>query len=173
MPAEQLIDCTGMSKRQRRKAIEDAKKQKARSANDVDLSGLQAGAAAPTAETVTDQADASKIVVESKVDLEALVASAHEWPFQLRCDELVVQDLFHPQWERRHGAAVGLKAILNIHGAGAGKNAKAPMTAQAGLNAGWLEDMALRLLCVCALDRFGDFGSDQVIAPVRNTCAQV
>lgn len=27
----------------------------------------------------------------------------------------------------------------------------------------WLEDMALRLLCVLALDRFGDFVSDQVI----------
>lgn len=26
----------------------------------------------------------------------------------------------------------------------------------------WLEDMALRLLCVLALDRFGDFVSDQV-----------
>lgn len=37
----------------------------------------------------------------------------------------------------------------------------------------WLEDAVLRLLCVLALDRFGDFISDQVIAPVRETCAQV
>lgn len=36
----------------------------------------------------------------------------------------------------------------------------------------WLEDAALRLLCVLALDRFGDFVSDQVVAPVRETCAQ-
>jgi hypothetical protein len=36
----------------------------------------------------------------------------------------------------------------------------------------WLEDISLRLLCVLALDRFGDFVSDQVIAPVRETCAQ-
>nr|CAD7574777.1 unnamed protein product [Timema californicum] len=36
----------------------------------------------------------------------------------------------------------------------------------------WLEDIALRLLCVLALDRFGDFVSDQVVAPVRETCAQ-
>ncbi|KFM58083.1 TATA-binding protein-associated factor 172, partial [Stegodyphus mimosarum] len=35
------------------------------------------------------------------------------------------------------------------------------------------EDLALRLTCVLALDRFGDFISDQVIAPVRETCAQV
>lgn len=37
---------------------------------------------------------------------------------------------------------------------------------------GWLEDMAVRLVCVLALDRFGDFVSDQVVAPVRETCAQ-
>lgn len=37
----------------------------------------------------------------------------------------------------------------------------------------WLEDVCLRLLSVLALDRFGDFVSDQVIAPVRETCAQV
>jgi TATA-binding protein-associated factor len=35
-----------------------------------------------------------------------------------------------------------------------------------------MEDTALRLLCVLALDRFGDFVSDQVVAPVRETCAQ-
>lgn len=36
----------------------------------------------------------------------------------------------------------------------------------------WLEDIALRIVCVLALDRFGDFVSDQVVAPVRETCAQ-
>lgn len=37
----------------------------------------------------------------------------------------------------------------------------------------WVIDAALRLLCVLGLDRFGDFVSDQVVAPVRETCAQV
>ena len=53
----------------------------------------------------------------------------------------------------------------------------------------WLTDVAIRLLCVFALDRFADFVSDQVktvltvrytstylyqvVAPVRATCAQV
>lgn len=36
----------------------------------------------------------------------------------------------------------------------------------------WLEDVGLRLLCVLALDHFGDFLGDQVVAPVRETCAQ-
>ena len=36
----------------------------------------------------------------------------------------------------------------------------------------WLQDLALRICCVLALDKFGDFVSDQVVAPVRETCAQ-
>ena len=31
-----------------------------------------------------------------------------------------------------------------------------------GINQLWLSDLALRLLCVMALDRFGDFVSDEV-----------
>lgn len=40
------------------------------------------------------------------------------------------------------------------------------------VNDRWLEDVALRLLCVLALDRFGDFVSYEVVAPVRESCAQ-
>ena len=39
-------------------------------------------------------------------------------------------------------------------------------------NESWLEDCLVLLLCVLALDRFGDYGSDQVTAPVRETAAQ-
>ncbi|MCL7026697.1 hypothetical protein MKW94_014094 [Papaver nudicaule] len=35
-----------------------------------------------------------------------------------------------------------------------------------------LQDCAIRFLCVLSLDRFGDYVSDQVVAPVRETCAQ-
>lgn len=36
----------------------------------------------------------------------------------------------------------------------------------------FLLDCAIRFLCVLSLDRFGDYVSDQVVAPVRETCAQ-
>ncbi|CAA3010787.1 TATA-binding -associated factor BTAF1 isoform X1 [Olea europaea subsp. europaea] len=39
-------------------------------------------------------------------------------------------------------------------------------------NSGFLQDCAIRFLCVLSLDRFGDYVSDQVVAPVRETCAQ-
>jgi len=41
-------------------------------------------------------------------------------------------------------------------------------------NSRWLEDCSIRLLCVLALDRFGDFTSDQVhhhvIASLQRVC---
>ncbi|CAN6448955.1 unnamed protein product [Victoria cruziana] len=36
----------------------------------------------------------------------------------------------------------------------------------------FLQECAIRLVCVLSLDRFGDYVSDQVVAPVRETCAQ-
>lgn len=35
-----------------------------------------------------------------------------------------------------------------------------------------LQDCTIRFLCVLSLDRFGDYVSDQVVAPIRETCAQ-
>ncbi|KAL4458077.1 hypothetical protein ABPG75_012942 [Micractinium tetrahymenae] len=117
------------------------------------------------------------------------------WPFQSLCDQLCV-DILHPCWEVRHGAALALREVLRSQAGaagvaaapaaspagwaaagGSGKLALGPVsvadaTAAAAANAGWLEDCAIHLLCVLALDRFGDFVSDQVVAPVRETAAQ-
>lgn len=94
------------------------------------------------------------------------------WPFHTFCTHLMT-DLFKPRWEIRHGAATGLRELFKSHLDGAGQ--RGLMTAQELTEAHlrWLEDACLRLLSVLALDRFGDFVSDQVIAPVRETCAQV
>lgn len=102
---------------------------------------------------------------------DALFGSSDEWPFQLRCEELC-NDLFHPQWEFRHGAATALFEVIKTHGGGAGMVAGAPRDALSLLNQRWLEDMAIRLVSVCALDRFGDYRSDNVVAPVREASAR-
>lgn len=118
------------------------------------------------------------------------------WPFQRLSDKLCV-DLLHPCWETRHGAALGLRAILRYHSRsagifaciediptgwmaaeGRGRPTLVPMT-EADVeraiidNRAWVEECATHLLCVLALDRFGDYTSDGVIAPVRETAAQV
>ena len=38
---------------------------------------------------------------------------------------------------------------------------------------GWLEDCVSRVICVLALDRFGDYESDFAVAPVREIAGQV
>ncbi|XP_049535166.1 TATA-binding protein-associated factor 172 [Anopheles darlingi] len=105
-------------------------------------------------------------------DLTGAWVDAIDWPLEAFCSRLFL-DLFSPRWETRHGSATALRELLKTHSQGAGKSvgmSKTEMDLQHQL---WLEDATLRLLCVLALDRFGDFVSDQVVAPVRETCAQV
>uniref|UniRef100_A0AAG5D4I1 TATA-binding protein-associated factor 172 n=1 Tax=Anopheles atroparvus TaxID=41427 RepID=A0AAG5D4I1_ANOAO len=109
---------------------------------------------------------------EAVPDLTGAWVEAIDWPLEAFCTKLFL-DLFSPRWETRHGSATALRELLKSHADGAGKSVymtKAEMDSQHQL---WLEDATLRLLCVLALDRFGDFVSDQVVAPVRETCAQV
>ncbi|KAJ2806214.1 TATA-binding protein-associated factor mot1 [Coemansia helicoidea] len=139
------------------------------------------GAAAPegpvvsqTGVAVTEQPGQDAIVVEAKRadGREALFAiSDGTWPFEGLVDALCV-DLFDAAWEVRHGAGMALREILKHHGYGAGRVAGRPAAENQQRNQRFLEDVCVRLLCVFTLDRFGDFVSDHVVAPVRETCAQ-
>lgn len=120
---------------------------------------------------IEQQSSEDSVHLESTPDSQMLWEEAKEWPFQSFCDELT-QDLFSLSWEIRHGAATALREIVRIHGKGAGKTIDTPTDQVELVNQIWLEDLALRLLCVLALDKFGDYISDQVVAPVRETCAQ-
>lgn len=94
------------------------------------------------------------------------------WPFEELCEKLKC-DIFNSKWEIRHGSAAALRAILKNHIKDCGKNINLSEKENENLHNCWLEDMSLRLMYVLALDRFGDFVSDQVVAPVRETAAQV
>ncbi|KAK5095514.1 TATA-binding protein-associated factor mot1 [Exophiala xenobiotica] len=96
---------------------------------------------------------------------------ANEWPFELMCDYLSV-DIFDPNWEIRHGAAMGLREVLLVHGQGAGRKYGRTKAENDNANRQWLDDLACRLLCVMMLDRFGDYVSDTVIAPIRESIGQ-
>lgn len=98
--------------------------------------------------------------------------NAIDWPLESFCSKLFL-DLFSTRWEIRHGSATALRELLKTHIDGGGRSTYMSADEQVVSHNLWLEDIALRLLCVLALDRFGDFVSDQVVAPVRETCAQV
>ena len=95
----------------------------------------------------------------------------HDWPFDVMCDFLAY-DLFDPTWEIRHGAAMGLREVLRVHGRGAGRRYGKSREQNLLANRHWLDDMACRLLSVLMLDRFGDYVSDTVVAPIRESIGQ-
>ncbi|XP_015610317.1 TATA-binding protein-associated factor 172 [Cephus cinctus] len=97
--------------------------------------------------------------------------STIDWPLESFAETLC-QDLFSQKWEIRHGAATALRELVRLHGKGAGKSRDQTVEEMEESHRRWIVDAALRLLCVLGLDRFGDFVSDQVVAPVRETCAQ-
>ncbi|KAL1494003.1 hypothetical protein ABEB36_009678 [Hypothenemus hampei] len=113
----------------------------------------------------------TEIKEENLVSCDAEPLESGDWPLEWFCDQLT-QDLFNSSWEKRHGAATALREVLSVHGKGAGKGTYIPTSQMEFYHQSWLEDMSIRLLCVLALDRFGDFVSDAVVAPVRETSAQ-
>eukprot|EP01125_Pyxidicula_operculata_P015647 TRINITY_DN5335_c0_g1_i4.p1 TRINITY_DN5335_c0_g1~~TRINITY_DN5335_c0_g1_i4.p1 ORF type:complete len:1864 (-),score=455.04 TRINITY_DN5335_c0_g1_i4:12-5603(-) len=132
-----------------------------------------------TKTVVTDQPQQdSKIVIESVVDKEKAFEDSNEWPFKIFASVLM-NDLFNANWETRHGAATGLRAILKHHAKGAGRVKEVenqPLgdpRSQNERNKEWLEDCAIRVLCLLTLDRFTDFVSDNVVTPVKETSAQI
>ena len=107
-----------------------------------------------------------KCTIQTEAEGEGL-----EWPFERLCDILAV-DLFDYKWEIRHGAAMGLREVIRVHGHGAGRERGRSWTANEKLNARWLNDLACRYCCVLMLDRFGDYVSDNVVAPIREIIGQ-
>jgi TATA-binding protein-associated factor len=123
--------------------------------------------------------DDSKIVSEFKGPIAPekpiiqpdLVDQGAGWPLECMCDFLSV-DIFDPNWEVRHGAAMALREVVRVQGAGAGRMEGKSRQENDDLNRRWLDDLACRLVCVLILDRFGDYISDNVVAPIRETVGQ-
>lgn len=122
--------------------------------------------------------DDAKIISDFKGPLipeKSIIQSADgagvEWPFERLC-ELLSMDLFDTNWEIRHGAAMGLREVIRVHGAGAGREQGRRRSWNDAMSTRWLDDLACRLCCVLMLDRFGDYVSDNVVAPIRETVGQ-
>nr|XP_026499034.1 TATA-binding protein-associated factor 172 [Vanessa tameamea] len=187
-PVQELVACKGLSSREmnlaKRRARAAFSKQKSRDCDD------GASAAPLTPVTPTGPAPPSPLEPErKKMKTESVDESLGEvayavprrdgswgegarYPLEAWCSALQAQ-LFSAAWEARHGAAGALRELLRARiAASAGQRAGMTVQQMEDAHQEWLEDMSLRLLCVLALDRFGDFVSDQVVAPVRETCAQ-
>ncbi|KAJ5629288.1 hypothetical protein N7528_002945 [Penicillium herquei] len=123
--------------------------------------------------------DDSKIVAEFKGPIAPerpiiqpeFVDQGSGWPLECMCEFLTI-DIFDSNWEVRHGAAMALREVIRVQGAAAGRMEGKTRAENDALNRKWLDDLACRLLCVLMLDRFGDYISDNVVAPIRETVGQ-
>ncbi|KAI4812254.1 hypothetical protein KUCAC02_023656, partial [Chaenocephalus aceratus] len=179
--AADLIDSEfrpGMSNRQKNKAKRMAKlvaKHRSRDMDPNEKSNDSFEGEPDEKRWKTTNAPIDQPATEDKMDNvpdnSGLLEEIQEWPLESFCEELC-NDLFNPSWEIRHGAGTGLREILKSQGAGGGKLVGSTAEQMSRQHQEWIEDLVIRLLCVFALDRFGDFVSDEVVAPVRETCAQ-
>ncbi|KAK6457159.1 transcriptional accessory protein [Scheffersomyces xylosifermentans] len=126
---------------------------------------------------ITSQQGGEKLVVETRAPELSPLLTQHSkvsglvWQFQ-GVYELLLDDLFNDKWEIRHGSALGLRELIKKHGKGAGRVMNKPLEVNDRNNAATLEDLAVRLCTLFSLDRFGDYVSDTVVAPVRESGAQ-
>ncbi|KAF9690891.1 hypothetical protein EKO04_011062 [Ascochyta lentis] len=97
--------------------------------------------------------------------------SGLEWPFERVCEYLALE-MFDHTWEVRHGASMGIREVLRVHGAGAGRIKGKTRAENDNLNQQWLNDLACRICCIFMLDRFADYTSDTAVAPIRETAGQ-
>ena len=110
------------------------------------------------------------IPIKSELESDDSLEGA-EWPYERLCEFLKI-DLLDPQWETRHGAAMGLREVIRVHGAGAGRSRLKSRDENDRLNRAWLDDLACHLCCVLMLDRFTDYSSDTSVAPIRESIGQ-
>ncbi|KAF4121340.1 hypothetical protein GMORB2_2302 [Geosmithia morbida] len=119
---------------------------------------------------VVSEFKGAAIPIKSEIEVDDSDEGA-EWPYERLCDFLKV-DLVDPSWETRHGAAMGLRELIRVHGGAAGTKANKSRAENEELNRIWLDDLACRLCCVLMLDRFTDYSSDTSVAPIRETIGQ-
>ena len=123
---------------------------------------------------LTEQANPNKLMLET---VAVPILEKHEkveglvWQLQ-GIYELLLENLLADSWEIRHGAALGLRELIKKHAICVGRIKTKSREENDLRNRRFLEDLATRLLTIFALDRFGDYVYDTVVAPVRESAAQ-
>ncbi|KAG9318204.1 hypothetical protein JVU11DRAFT_284 [Chiua virens] len=127
--------------------------------------------AAPSEKVVIDPTKGGAVSPKSPQQSNALEVTQGSWVWGGIVSLLEV-DLFSTAWETRHGAAMALRELLKSQGSSGGMKDGLSPEGNARAHEEWCNHLAVKLLCVFVLDRFGDFVSDQVVAPVREMVSQ-
>ncbi|KAF9821604.1 hypothetical protein IEO21_00450 [Rhodonia placenta] len=125
----------------------------------------------PQERVVIDPSKGGAVSPKAEKQSKALEVQHGHWVWDGLVKILEV-DLFSPAWEVRHGAAMALRELLKLQGKYGGMQVTLAWEDNLIAHERWCNDLAVKFLCVFVLDRFGDFVSDQVVAPVRETVSQ-
>ncbi|EMD34416.1 hypothetical protein CERSUDRAFT_117290 [Gelatoporia subvermispora B] len=120
---------------------------------------------------VIDPSKGGAVIPKAEKQSKALEVEPDCWVWDGLVKILEV-DVFSPAWEVRHGAAMALREVLKLQGKYGGMRVGVPWEENQIAHEKWCNDLAVKFLCIFVLDRFGDFVSDQVVAPVRETVSQ-
>ncbi|THH31546.1 hypothetical protein EUX98_g2662 [Antrodiella citrinella] len=120
---------------------------------------------------VIDSSKGGAIVPKAEKQSKALEVEPGCWVWDGLAKILEV-DLFSLAWEVRHGAAMALRELLKLQGKYGGMQTGLSWEENEIAHEKWCNDFAVKFLYIFILDRFGDFVSDQVVAPVRETVSQ-
>ncbi|KAH8102965.1 SNF2 chromatin remodeling protein [Cristinia sonorae] len=120
---------------------------------------------------IVDPSKGGAVVPKAEKQSKALEVQPGCWVWDGLAKILEV-DLFSLAWEVRHGAAMALRELLKLQGKYGGMRAGLSWEENEIAHEKWCNDLAVKFLYIFVLDRFGDFVSDQVVAPVRETVSQ-
>ncbi|KZT70176.1 SNF2 superfamily chromatin remodeling protein [Daedalea quercina L-15889] len=120
---------------------------------------------------VIDPSKGGAVSPKAQKQSKALEVPQGRWVWDGLVNVLEV-DLFSPAWEVRHGAAMALRELLKLQGNYGGMQIGLSWDDNLVAHEKWCNDLAVKFLCIFVLDRFGDFVSDQVVAPVREMVSQ-
>jgi hypothetical protein len=125
------------------------------------LWGRLASDATEAADSHTSEFDALMTAVQSAAPEADADASAFE-----RVTDWLLWSLFDGKWYVRHGAALGLSAVLRSPCAVAAASGASVMGSSSAQRERWYSDVLSRVVCGLALDRYNDYSSGHSAVPV-------
>ena len=85
--------------------------------------------------------------------------------------------MFNHQWEYRHGSCMvlneSIQALVNTHSENIAHETSATTETKKTKSIKFFEDILMRAVSVLLLDKFGDYSSGKVVAPVRQSAARI
>jgi TATA-binding protein-associated factor len=104
----------------KRRARKQRSVEQSSSKNSSNSTGGECSSSTPSKKYKREDSDAGSESMSTSTSLSIFEGNDDEWPLG-KWTDVLVNDIFSPQWEVRHGAATALREVIKIHGDGGGR----------------------------------------------------